>query len=44
MKYPLGTANGDAGEFFAAYKIAKELGWPCRLFDIDIGIDAQVSV
>lgn len=26
MKYPLGTANGDAGEFFAAYKIPKELG------------------
>lgn len=44
MKYPLGTANGDAGEFFAAYKIAKELGWPCRLFDIDIGIDAQVEI
>lgn len=44
MKYPLGTSNGDAGEFFAAYKIAKELGWPCRLFDIDIGIDAQVEI
>jgi hypothetical protein len=44
MKYPPGTANGDAGEFFAAYKIAKELGWPCRLFDIDIGIDAQVEI
>lgn len=44
MKYSLGTANGDAGEFFAAYKIAKELGWPCRLFDIDIGIDAQVEI
>lgn len=44
MKYPLGTANGDAGEFFAAYKVAKELGWPCRLFDIDIGIDAQVEI
>jgi hypothetical protein len=44
MKYPLGTANGDAGEFFTAYKVAKELGWPCRLFDIDIGIDAQVEI
>lgn len=44
MKYPLGTANGDAGEFFAAYKVAKELSWPCRLFDIDIGIDAQVEI
>lgn len=44
MKYPLSTANGDAGEFFAAYKIAKELGWPCRLYDIDIGIDGQVEI
>lgn len=44
MEYGLRTANGDAGEFFAAYKIAKELGWPCRLFDIDIGIDAQVEI
>ncbi|WP_250486561.1 DUF4365 domain-containing protein [Caballeronia sp. GaOx3] len=44
MAYTRRTANGDAGEFFAAYKIAKELGWPCRLFDIDIGIDAQVEI
>lgn len=44
MKYALSTANGDAGEFFAAYKIAKELGWPCRLYDIDIGVDAQVEI
>ncbi|MGX8882976.1 DUF4365 domain-containing protein [Methylovorus sp. SPW-M1] len=44
MKYPISTAIGDAGEFFAAYKIARELGWPCRLFDIDIGIDAQVEI
>lgn len=44
MKYPLDTATGDAGEFFFAYKIANELNWPCRLFDIDIGIDAQVEI
>lgn len=44
MKYPLRTATGDAGEFFVAYKIARDLGWPCRLFDIDIGIDAQVEL
>ncbi|WP_426075052.1 DUF4365 domain-containing protein [Janthinobacterium sp. DSP2-3-3] len=44
MKYPVRTANGDAGEFFAAYKVTKELGWPCRLFDIDIGIDAQIEI
>jgi len=44
MKYALRTANGDAGEFFFAYKIASILKWPCRLFDIDIGIDAQVEI
>lgn len=44
MKYPVSTAIGDAGEFFFAYKIASVLNWPCRLFDIDIGIDAQVEV
>jgi hypothetical protein len=44
MKYPERTAHGDAGEFFFAYKIASVLKWPCRLFDIDIGIDAQVEI
>jgi hypothetical protein len=44
MKYTLRIAHGDAGEFFFAYKIASVLNWPCRLFDIDIGIDAQVEI
>jgi len=44
MKYTKSAANGHAGEFFFAYKVARVLGWPCRLFDIDIGIDAQVEV
>src|SRR5690242_4709435 len=44
MKYSGKTASGDAGEFFFAYQVASVLGWPCRLFDIDIGIDAQVEV
>ncbi|CAJ0774959.1 DUF4365 domain-containing protein [Ralstonia chuxiongensis] len=44
MKYALEKASGDAGEFFFAYKIASVLRWPCRLFDIDIGIDAQVEI
>ena len=44
MKYPATTAIGDAGEFFFAYQIAHVLGWPCRLFDIDIGLDAQVEI
>lgn len=44
MKYPTKSATGDAGEFFFAYQIAKVLQWPCRLIDIDIGIDAQVEI
>jgi hypothetical protein len=44
VKYPVGTAHGDAGEFFFAFQIASVLKWPCRLFDIDIGIDAQVEI
>ncbi|GHC08849.1 DUF4365 domain-containing protein [Thermomonas carbonis] len=44
MKYPKTAATGHAGEFFFAYQVAKVLGWPCRIFDIDIGVDAQVEV
>lgn len=44
MKYPVNKAHGDAGEFYFAYKVASVLGWPCRLFDIDIGVDAQVEI
>ncbi|ALY65640.1 TPA: DUF4365 domain-containing protein [Pseudomonas aeruginosa] len=44
MKYTSNTAIGDAGEYFFAYQISHILGWPCRLFDIDIGIDAQVEI
>lgn len=44
MKYTNNTALGDAGEFLFAFRIARTLKWPCRLFDIDIGIDAQVEV
>jgi len=44
MKYPDTTAIGDAGEFYFAYQIAHVLRWPCRLFDIDIGLDAQVEI
>lgn len=44
MKYTSNTAIGDAGEYFFAYQISHVLGWPCRLFDIDIGIDAQVEI
>ncbi|RAR67099.1 uncharacterized protein DUF4365 [Paraburkholderia unamae] len=44
MYYTTKNANGDAGEYFFAYKIANELKWPCRLTGVDIGIDAQIEV
>lgn len=44
MKYPQNSAIGDAGEHFFAYTVATQLGWPCRLLDVDIGIDAQVEI
>jgi Domain of unknown function (DUF4365) len=44
MKYSEIAATGDASEYFFAYKIASILRWPCRLLDIDIGIDAQVEI
>lgn len=44
MFYPIKTSNGHAGEFFFAYKVANLFHWPCRLMDIDIGIDAQVEI
>jgi hypothetical protein len=44
MQYTLNAASGNAGEYFFAYQIAHVLKWPCRLLDIDIGIDGQVEV
>lgn len=44
MKYLESNAIGDAGEHFFAYIVATVLGWPCRLLDVDIGIDAQIEV
>lgn len=44
MKYANKSATGDAGEYFFAFTIADVLKWPCRLLDIDIGIDAQIEV
>ncbi|WP_063654441.1 DUF4365 domain-containing protein [Aliivibrio fischeri] len=44
MKYTEDKATGDAGEYLFAYTVANILEWPCRLLDIDIGIDAQIEV
>lgn len=44
MLYPDTAATGHAGEYFFAYQITSVLRWPCRLLDMDIGIDAQVEI
>jgi len=44
MKYANVNVTGDAGEYYFAYFVTHTLGWPCRLLDIDIGIDAQVEI
>jgi hypothetical protein len=44
MKYAISNSTGDAGEYFFAYYLTTTLGWPCRLLDIDIGVDAQIEI
>lgn len=36
--------NGDAGEYFVAYTLTRALGWPCRLYGVDLGVDAEIEV
>lgn len=43
-KFKTGNATGKAGEHYFAYWIMSTVGWPCRLMDIDIGIDAQIEI
>jgi Domain of unknown function (DUF4365) len=43
MEYAKRTRNGDAGEHLVAFKLTKTLGWPCRLYDVDIGIDGELE-
>lgn len=44
MVFAKNSAIGKAGENYFAYWILRNFGWPCRLLDIDIGIDAQIEV
>ena len=44
MKYSESNAIGDAGEHLLAARIIKYFGFPCRLINIDIGIDAEVEI
>lgn len=44
MEYTEKNRIGDAGEYYFAYHVTQKLGWPCRLLDVDLGIDAQIEV
>ncbi|WP_411060582.1 DUF4365 domain-containing protein [Vibrio chagasii] len=44
MEYTRKNRVGDAGEYCFAYHVTQELRWPCRLLDVDLGIDAQIEV
>lgn len=44
MKFNLTSSNGKAGEYYFAYWISRFFKWPCRLLDVDVGIDAQIEI
>lgn len=44
MKFKKNSSNGKAGEHYFAYWISRHFTWPCRILDIDVGIDAQVEI
>ncbi|MBQ4681635.1 DUF4365 domain-containing protein [Aeromonas dhakensis] len=44
MKFDSKASHGKAGEFYFSYWICNYFGWPCRLLDIDVGIDAQIEI
>lgn len=44
MKYDTKLINGDSGEYFVAYKMTRLLGWPCRLYGVDLGVDAELEI
>lgn len=44
MVYDKTKANGNAGEYLVAFKFTRAFNWPCRLFGVDIGVDAELEV
>ena len=44
MEYATKARHGDIGEHLVAFRIMKLIGWPCRLFGIDLGVDAEVEI
>lgn len=44
MQYQKRSVNGDAGEYLVAYIITHKLGFPCRLYGVDLGVDAEMEI
>lgn len=44
VPYTEKNANGDAGQYLVAYTFTKLFRWPCRLYGVDIGVDAELEV
>ena len=44
MEYTSKARHGDIAEHLVAFRIMKLLGWPCRLYGIDLGVDAEVEI
>ncbi|MBY7898783.1 DUF4365 domain-containing protein [Vibrio fluvialis] len=44
MEYAKKTATGNTGEYYFSYWVSRYFRWPCRLLDIDVGVDAQLEV
>lgn len=44
MEYAKRSINGDAGEYLVAFTITRSLGWACRLYGVDLGVDAETEI
>ncbi len=44
QEYSKRSKNGHAGEYFAAFKFTQIFGWPYRMLDVDIGVDAEIEI
>lgn len=44
QEYQKRSKNGDAGEYFSAFKFTKLFGWPYRMLDVDLGVDAEIEI
>ncbi|PVZ42564.1 DUF4365 domain-containing protein [Pseudomonas sp. CC120222-01a] len=44
MEYLKRSVNGDAGEYLAAHRFTRVLGWPYRMLDVDLGVDGEIEI